>query len=129
MSFYIKLILWCLFFFVMLFGFIVIFIVFDMLENEFGEENCICCVKELLVDDGLKFKFKYCCCNKCVVCYNREGLLICFVNFLCYFFFLIELIIVLIIWFLNILEFKYVLYEIYILVVCIIFEGIVLCFV
>ncbi|XP_068753938.1 uncharacterized protein [Montipora capricornis] len=124
---YIKPILWCSFFFVMLLGPIVTFIVFDLLENKPGKENCICCANELPVYDASKFKFKYCCYNKRAACYNREGPLICSANLLCHFLLLIELIIVLIIYFSNSLEFKNVPHEIFIPVACIIFEGIPLC--
>ena len=121
---YIKPILFCSFFSVMLLGPIIAFIAFDLLENELGKENCVCCAKELPDDDS---KFKYCCCNKRAACYNREGPLICSANLLCHFLLLIELIIVLILCFSNILEFKNVPLEISIPVVFIILEGIVLC--
>ena len=91
---YIKPILWCSFFFVMLLGPIATFIVFHMLENRPGEENC-----------------KHAACSA---------------NLLCHFLLLIELI-VLIICFSKILEFKNVPHEIYIPFSCIILEGIVLC--
>lgn len=124
---YIKPILWCSFVFVMLLGPIVTFIIFDLLENKPGKENCICCAKELPVDDVSTFKFKYCCCNKRAACYNIEGPLICSANLLCHFLLLIELINVLILYFSNILEFKNVPREIFIPLACIISEGIVLC--
>ena len=123
---YIKPILWCSFFSAMLLGPIIAFTVFDLLKNRRGEENCVCCAKNL-PGDGSKFKFKYCCCNKRAACYNREGPLICSANLLCHFLLLIELIIVLIICFSNILEFKNVPHQIYIQVLCIFLEGIVLC--
>ena len=126
---YIKPILWCSFFVVMLLGPIVTFIVFVILENKPGEETCICCVKELPEDHGSKFTFKYCCCNKHAACYNREGALICAANLLCHIFLLIELITVLSICFSNISQCKNVPHEIYIPVACIILEGIVLCLV
>ena len=162
---FIKPILWCSFFFVMLLGPIVTFIVLDrcILKIKPYEENCTCCAvhkvpvndvplndislndislndvplndvpvndvpeHDVPVNDGLKCKFKYYCCNKHAACYNREGPLICSANLLCHFLLLIELIIVLIIYFSNSSEFKNVPHEIYISLACIILEGIVLC--
>lgn len=122
---YVKPILWCSFFSVLLLGPIIAFIALDLLKPH--RENCICCANSDDHGDGLQFQCKYCCCDKRFLCYNRERPLICSANILCHLFLLCELIIVVILYSLTLLEFNNVPLEIYIPVFSFIFEGIVIC--
>lgn len=126
-STYIRGILWCSFFSVMLLGPIVAFFALDFLGNDPGKEDFLCCLNEAVDGEAncLICSYKYCCCHKFIACYKREGPLIRSANYLCHLLLLIEIVVISIL--AKIPGFKSVPYEIYILILLIIFEGIAVC--